>query len=861
MNSKFEMQLHSLMNKILTIERRFLSLLKNVLFISFSLVLFSGSLALGAQQSERKKILVLYSFRPTLPVATQWDRGIRSVFENNEAIHSVIDIEHLDLTHFDDKQHVNTLLDLYRHKYTNPKPDLIIPVLNSSVDLMLKYGEELFPGVPIVFGGVESKFIGSRKLRSNITGHLTEIDFEGTLDLALNIHKDTRNVVVVGGAGQVVRKWVDSCRKAYKAYEDRYEFTFLIGLSMENLLEEVKKLPPQTIVISLPVLVDGEGKKFVGIESLALISQASTAPLYTFWDASMGAGMVGGHVISFEKEGKAVADLGLRILNGEKPQAIPISKATKYSYMFDWRQLKRWSIPERKLPPESMVMFKDITIWDEYKGGIISGIAMILMQTFIIVYLLHQRKRRHQAEEEVKQSELRYRTVAEYTYDWEYWISADGKLEYVSPSCERISGYSTNDFSGNPSLLRDIIVKEDRDIWDDYNERLHKELKPSEIQFRIHRQDGAIRWIEHVSQTVPDHKGAHSGYRVSNRDISIRKTSELEIENLKNKLQAESAYLQDEIKLANDFEHIIGKSEELKYVLHQSELVSSTDSSVLILGETGTGKELIARAIHKLSSRSSRALIKVNCAALPPNLIESELFGREKGAYTGADNLQIGRFEIAADSSIFLDEIGEIPLEVQAKLLQILESGEFERLGNPKTHQSDARVIAATNRDLKDEVSKGGFRKDLLYRLNVFTITLPPLRKRTEDIPMLVQWFIEHYARKMGKPALQVSKKTMAALQQYKWPGNVRELKHTIERAMITNRDEKLTFDLPSSSENLTGSIKTYQEMERDYILDVLKTKNWKIGGNDSVASVLDIHVNTLRSKMKKLGITTPKKS
>ena len=243
---------------------------------------------------------------------------------------------------------------------------------------------------------------------------------------------------------------------------------------------------------------------------------------------------------------------------------------------------------------------------------------------------------------------------------------------------------------------------------------------------------------------------------------------------------------------------------------------------------------------------------------MPSNLIESELFGREKGAYSGADNLQIGRFELAAESTIFLDEIGEIPLDLQSKLLQVLESGEFQRLGNPRTIKSTARIIAATNRDLGVEVSKGRFREDLLYRLNVFAITVPPLHKRKEDIPMLVNWFLDNFSRKMGKPVPQISKNTIEALQNYNWPGNVRELKHTIESSFIKCLGDKLTVDLPESSENMSGSIKTFQEMEHDYILEILKAKNWKISGKDSAASALDMHVNTLRSRMNKLGIAKP---
>jgi formate hydrogenlyase transcriptional activator len=339
----------------------------------------------------------------------------------------------------------------------------------------------------------------------------------------------------------------------------------------------------------------------------------------------------------------------------------------------------------------------------------------------------------------------------------------------------------------------------------------------------------------------------------------MRKESELEVKRLKDMLEAESTYLQEEIKHEHNFENIIGQSEELNYVLHQVEQVASTQSAVLILGETGTGKELIARAIHRLSSRNKRALVKVNCAALPPTLIESELFGHEKGAYTGAINRQIGRFEFAAGSSLFLDEIGEIPLDLQAKLLQVLEDGEFERLGNPRTLKSDARIIASTNRNLKDEAANGRFREDLLYRLNIFTITMPQLRNRKNDIHLLAQWFVSHFSKKMGKPAPVISKGTIEAMQNYHWPGNVRELKHAVESALITTQGKRLQLKLPKISDNSIGSIVFFKEMEHDYILKVLKAKNWKIGGADSAASALDMHVSTLRAKMKKLGIIKPK--
>jgi chemotaxis protein methyltransferase CheR len=332
-----------------------------------------------------------------------------------------------------------------------------------------------------------------------------------------------------------------------------------------------------------------------------------------------------------------------------------------------------------------------------------------------------------------------------------------------------------------------------------------------------------------------------------------------EIRVLKDQLQAESDYLRQEIKLEHNFENIIGNSPSLKYVLNRVEQIAHTDSPVLIMGETGTGKELLARAIHKLCPFYNRALVKVNCATLPRELIESELFGHEKGAFTGAVSKQIGRFELAKNSTLFLDEIGELPLELQAKLLRVLESGEFERLGSSNTIRSNARIIAATNRVLEEEVFKGNFREDLWYRLKVFPITIPPLRERPEDIPLLVNWFADQLSRKMNKNITKIPKSTMKMLQNYPWPGNVRELEHTVESALITAKGNKLNFELPKIKETKLSKFKSMEEMEREYIIKVLEAKNWKVGGENSAASILGMHVNTLRGRMEKLGIKKAK--
>jgi transcriptional regulator with GAF, ATPase, and Fis domain len=328
-----------------------------------------------------------------------------------------------------------------------------------------------------------------------------------------------------------------------------------------------------------------------------------------------------------------------------------------------------------------------------------------------------------------------------------------------------------------------------------------------------------------------------------------------EIKRLKDRLEQENVFLQQEVKLEHQHGEIIGSSTAIGKVLNKGEQVAKTDSTVLILGETGTGKELLARAIHSMSNRKARSMVKINCAALPSTLIESELFGREKGAYTGAMTKQMGRFEVADGSTIFLDEISELSLDLQAKLLRVLQEGQFERLGNPKTIEVDVRVIAATNRDLAEAVQKGTFRDDLYYRLNVFPITIPPLRERREDIPTLVWHFVPELSERMGKRIESVPKKTMEALQSYPWPGNVRELRNVIENAMIVTTGSVLQVEIPKVAGQLNANSANLQEVERNHILAVLEMTGWRIRGKNGAAEILGLKPTTLESRMHKLDI------
>ncbi len=338
-----------------------------------------------------------------------------------------------------------------------------------------------------------------------------------------------------------------------------------------------------------------------------------------------------------------------------------------------------------------------------------------------------------------------------------------------------------------------------------------------------------------------------------------------EIEALKDKLAKEKAYLEEEVRTDHQFGDIVGENAALRAVLKQVETVAPTESTVLIRGETGTGKDLIARAVHDLSPRKARTLVKLNCAAIPTGLLESELFGHEKGAFTGAISQKIGRFEVAHQGTLFLDEVGDIPLVLQPKLLRVLQEHEFERLGGTKTIRVNVRVVAATNRDLAEMMADGRFRSDLYYRLNVFPITLPPLRERPDDIPRLVRHFTQGFARRMGRRIEDIPSWVMDALVRYPWPGNVRELQNVIERAVILSKGTELEVpvaDLQSARVPATPSTATESptlaDAERDHILRVLRETNWVLGGPGGAAARLGLKRSTLHWKMKKLGISRP---
>ena len=406
------------------------------------------------------------------------------------------------------------------------------------------------------------------------------------------------------------------------------------------------------------------------------------------------------------------------------------------------------------------------------------------------------------------------------------------------------------DFVSKPFERADVLVRvhnflEVRLLYKQVEH--HNKVLEQTVQERTAELRGAnlqlVHDIEERNEAAQSLKGAYA-----------------EIERLKNRFQAESIYLQRDIDREFNFGEIIGHSRAREQVFFKVEQVAPQDTTVLLLGETGSGKGVVARALHTRSDRRDRPLVTVDCTALPANLIESELFGRERGAYTGADARQLGRFELADHGTMFLDEIGEMPLELQTRLLRVIQDGEFERLGNPRTIKVDVRIIAATNRNLQDEVAKGRFRQDLFYRLSVFPITMPPLRQRKEDIALLVSHFVAKFNKKIGRSFETVEKESLDILREHHWPGNVRELENVIERAVISSQGpvlrvlDRFETSRPAEAEGAQGT-KELGEVEREYLIDVLQKTGWRIEGKAGAAVIVGLNPSTLRGRMRKFDI------
>jgi formate hydrogenlyase transcriptional activator len=461
---------------------------------------------------------------------------------------------------------------------------------------------------------------------------------------------------------------------------------------------------------------------------------------------------------------------------------------------------------------------------------------------------------RKRAEEAIRQSEVELRQTLDATPQHVAVLGTDRSRLYFNQAALDYYGWSLERSLTCPAS--DFYHLED---WEQANHKVQNAFSSgSQIEFEVRtpRHDGVYRWFLFRYKPLRDEQGHITRWIVTTFDIEDRKQAE-------ERLQRENVALREEIDKASMFEEIVGSSPALHAVLSRVAKVAPTDSTVLITGETGTGKELIARAIHKRSRRASRAFVSVNCAAIPRDLIASELFGHEKGAFTGATQRRLGRFELAEGGTIFLDEIAELPAETQVALLRVLQEREFERVGGDRTIRCDVRVIAATNRNLEAGIAAGDFRRDLFYRLNVFPIEMPPLRKRKEDIPLLVEYFIDRYARKAGKSIRQVSKKSLELLQSYPWPGNIRELQNIIERSVIVCETESFSVDeswlssqpLATEPGSQVGLSQMLAAQEKETIEAALKECGGRVSGPSGAAARLSMPRSTLESKIRSLDI------
>lgn len=476
---------------------------------------------------------------------------------------------------------------------------------------------------------------------------------------------------------------------------------------------------------------------------------------------------------------------------------------------------------------------------------------------------------------EIKSAEARWRNLLEDVHLIVLGIDPAKNIFYVNPYFIKLTGYDSNDILGQP--CSNIIPDTEKEKVAERLDKIFSGKQPvrSERQLQLITSSGEVLEVLWSNVGISSNGNPSAGMLSIGRDITNQVTAEKardqairELESLKISLEAENISLKEMINEDHGFTEIIGNSNSLHYVLNKVQQVAPTDSTVLIMGETGTGKELVAQAIQQESLRSHQPFIRVNCAAIPQELVESELFGHEPGAFTNAVNLKKGKFELASGGTIFLDEISEMPLASQAKLLTVLQEKELERVGGTKTIPVDVRIISATNRDLENEVAEDRFRPDLYYRINVYPITIPPLRKRREDIPLLVNHFVSLFNKKFDKCVNEVSPHVLTAFAEYDWPGNIRELRNIVERAVVTSTGTNLELPVelksrqyaaPSTDRSAApNAILPLAEMEKRHILLALEKTSWRIGGMNGAAKILKINPSTLRSRIKKLGLEKP---
>jgi PAS domain S-box-containing protein len=820
----------------------------------------------GAVAPPRRTVLILHSTPRDLPGVRELDTavtdGLRSASPGGVDLY----VEYTGLDRFTGPAYERSLLALYNEKYATRKIDLIIVVGPSALDFLIQH--RFLADVPVITCYVARRFVeAARHERPEITGGVPPQNAPATIELMLQMYPDTRRIQVVLGGSDYERDQAVQGRRIFKSFEERVELVYLNDLTLPAIEARLAALPDDDLVLFGSMLRDAGGQDFDTNQALARISAASRRPVFGVVAEDLGDGIMGGILLSMELSGKVAAEVGARVLSGQRASTIPLTPDAGAAPIFDWRQLQRFGVRDRQLPQGSLIKFRQPSMWESHKREISVGVGVIILETLLVAGLIIQLQRRRRIERALEEAGTRHRTVADFTHDWEFWQRADGNFEYVSPACEHVSGHPRADFETRPELLADLLLPDDQPAFLEHQAAALAGQPRPPLAYRIRRRDGEVRWVEQTNNPVCLDGGRFAGTRGSIRDITDRMQADLDLKKayreigaLKDQLEAENTYYREKIQSVEGSSELVGQSDPMKYLHFRISQVAPSATTVLIQGETGTGKELVAEAIYKLGPRRERPLVKINCAALPPSLAESELFGHEKGAFTGAQGLRKGRFELADQATLFLDEVGELSQEVQAKLLRVLQDGSFHRVGGDRTIRVDVRVIAATNRDLGKEVTSGRFREDLWYRLNVFPITVPALRHRRDDIPMLAQTFVARFCQRLGRPLLELPRAVVQKLQAHNWPGNVRELQNMMEQSVLVSEGGTLrlpdSLPAPEMGVDIAGKpVGSLADAERDHIIAVLDATSWKVEGPAGAAEILGLRPSTLRSRMGKLGI------
>jgi PAS domain S-box-containing protein len=838
--------------------------------------LIQAAIASG-QVAQRPSVLLLIPLQTAAPPNERIETAFRLALSARYGSPVDLRIEYLDLADAQNTAYLPQITSLLKAKYGAHRFDVVVAGRTEALEYVLANRQAVFLGAPLVFMDVSKPSLDRLGPLEDATGAVMVLDVARALSDILALRPGTKHVAIVGGGSEFDSQNAERVRTTLQNLAPDVDILSLVGLTLEEQLRRVSTLPEQSLIVVPAYRADAQGRSIVSDQIVQTLAAAGNAPMFGFSSTWLGSGLVGGDLLQDDVLADRGADLTARILKGEPASSIPYSTEPWSTPMFDWRALRRWQIDERLLPSGSTVLFRQPTLWSQYKLPVIAGLSLVAIEGLLIGALLFERRRRRFAQTDLFEAEQRYRTVADFTADWEYWIRPDGSFAYVSPSCLHVTGHDSAEFRRRPALMTDLVVDDDRQAWESRHLQASRGLGPLNLESRIRTKGGELKWLDLVVSPVAAPDGRSLGVRGSARDVTAKKQSDAELrraldenQRLRNQLEIDNTYLREEVQRDASLDGVLGISEVMGNVVSKIRQVAPTGSTVLLLGETGVGKNLLAQAIHNLSPRRTRSLVTLNCATLPPTLVESELFGHEKGAFTDAQARRAGRFEIAHGGTLFLDEIGELPLDLQAKLLRALQDGEFERVGSNVPIKADVRLIVAANRQLDADVRTGRFRQDLWYRLNIFPITVPPLRERPEDIPLLVGHFLQKHCRKMGRPVLEVSCATMATLQAHTWPGNVRELENIVERAVILSHGKWAQIGLdvpelpavfptraaiPTAPQGGNGGRSTLDDLQREHIRSTLEDLNWRVEGPGGAAQALGMNASTLRSRIRKLGL------